>query len=153
MTDTSFNLAATYTTVLTGTLYKTVTSDIFATMTMNLNYRLISIVTSYLVAPAAIQASTYVVTDPVQSLDIGTFGVVDTGGLTPEFELRSASVGNVDATIFNLASLTNNPPTMLIYSNDNSKIGSYDFVIRARFMGTNIPYYVDSAKFTVIVLH
>jgi hypothetical protein len=89
MAANSLILTATHYTVMTGTLYKPGTSntDVFMSGTMLLNFRLISIGSSYIIPPL-LSNTEYIIKDPAYYFTLNTFTIVDTGGLAGTFELR-----------------------------------------------------------------
>ena len=89
MGSTSLILPTHYT-VMTGTLYKPGTSntDVFKFATMQLNYRMISIATSYILTPTVMTDATYTIKDPRKNHAPGVFTILDAGGLLGVYELR-----------------------------------------------------------------
>lgn len=56
----------------------------------------------------------------------------------------------VDTLLFTFDGTTN-PPILKVYTFDNSKMGNYSFVIRARFDIPGFVYTVDSNVFQIEV--
>ena len=73
---------------MTGTLYKPGTSntDVFMSGTMLLNYRLISVGSSFIIPPA-LSNTEYIIKDPAYYFTLNAFTIVDSGGLVGTFDL------------------------------------------------------------------
>jgi hypothetical protein len=90
MSDNSLILSATHYTVMTGTLFKPGTSntDIFMSGTMLLNYRLISVGSSFIIPPLTMINGEYIIKDPAYYFTLNAFTIVDSGGLAGTFEIK-----------------------------------------------------------------
>jgi len=87
---------------LTGTLYKVNPTDEYTHKTVNFDYRIISTKFSYITPPSFISDATYIVTDPKLSHPLGTFTLIDTGGLKIQYEIIILNNFIVDPTLVKL---------------------------------------------------
>jgi hypothetical protein len=104
--DTSLTLATT----MRGSLYKggVIPPDLFKDGLMPFDFRIISTKITY-ITPPKIKDIEYVVKDPSKTVPLGVFAITDTdtGLLSMQFELRSATFGRtVDSTVMNLKNIS-----------------------------------------------
>jgi hypothetical protein len=121
MSANSLILSASHNTVMTGTLYKPGTSntDVFMSGTMVLNFRLISVGSSFIIPPLVMNNGEYIIKDPAYYFTLNTFTIVDTGGLAGTFELKEVNNLTIDSSLFTFMNPLSNPPVIMINSTDN----------------------------------
>ena len=133
-----------------GTLYKTYPTDSFMSSSEVLIIRIVSTSISYITPPiVSFPDMIFTISDP-PIIKIGSpFSLTDTDMLTIVFSLVLLPSGTAaDPNVMHLQSTSTNPPTLVVASSDNSKIGAYTVAIRAKF-NCRLPYYVESNQFTI----